>query len=172
LLPEIIIIFSISHLDPETTPIPTLPPSDPCMYAVTLPSMSQRGIQCSAVEVKDSGLLCDRTLEPTWYKPIDNDMFHDMPTSCVSPYVCGTEEPIWLNGTYFFILTRNIQRSRSNEDQCGTRHTALWSCTHIPNIIDLSRKTKQLWSGQASLRRSGRNNKTKTICFPSFEGET
>ena len=24
----------------------------------------------------------------------------------------------------------------------GMRHTALWSCTHIPNIIDLSRKTQ------------------------------
>jgi hypothetical protein len=23
------------------------------------------------------------------------------------------------------------------------RHTALWSCTHIPNIIDLSGKTKK-----------------------------
>ena len=32
------------------------------------------------------------------------------------------------------------------------RHTALWSCTHISNIIDLSGKTKKLWSGQASLR--------------------
>ena len=30
----------------------------------------------------------------------------------------------------------------------GTRHTAWWSCTHIPNIIDLSRKTKILWPGQ------------------------
>ena len=57
--------------------------------------------------------------------------------------------------------------------------------THIPNIIDLSGKTKKLWSGQASLRRSrrsggrrsgsrrsGRKNQTKTICLPSFEGET
>jgi hypothetical protein len=26
--------------------------------------------------------------------------------------------------------------------------TALWSCTHIPNIIHLSRKTKMLWLGQ------------------------
>jgi hypothetical protein len=26
--------------------------------------------------------------------------------------------------------------------------TALWSCTHIPNIIDLSRKTKMLWPRQ------------------------
>ena len=44
----------------------------------------------------------------------------------------------------------------------------------IPNIIDLSGKTKKLWSGQASLRKSGsgRKNQTKTICLPSFEGET
>ena len=32
--------------------------------------------------------------------------------------------------------------SRSNEGHYGTRHTALWSCTHMPNIIDLSRKQK------------------------------
>jgi hypothetical protein len=30
----------------------------------------------------------------------------------------------------------------------GTRHTTLRSCTHIPNIIDLSRKTEMLWPGQ------------------------
>jgi hypothetical protein len=43
----------------------------------------------------------------------------------------------------------------------------------MPNIIDLSGKTKKLWSGQASLRRSrrsgrsgsGRKNQTKTICL-------
>jgi hypothetical protein len=34
--------------------------------------------------------------------------------------------------------------SRSHEGHNGTRHTALWSCTHIPNIIDLSQK-KQLF---------------------------
>ena len=28
------------------------------------------------------------------------------------------------------------------------RDTALRSCTHIPNIIDLSRKTKMLWPEQ------------------------
>ena len=49
---------------------------------------------------------------------------------------------------------------------------------NIPNIIYLSGKTNKLWSGQASLRRSrrsgrsGRKNQTKTICLPSFEGET
>jgi hypothetical protein len=55
----------------------------------------------------------------------------------------------------------------------STQHTTLWSCTHIPNIIDLSGKTKKLWPGQASLRRSrrsgrsgsGRKNQTKTICL-------
>jgi hypothetical protein len=29
--------------------------------------------------------------------------------------------------------------------------TALWSCTHIPNIIDLSRKTKMLWPGEENM---------------------
>jgi activator of HSP90 ATPase len=67
-------------------------------------------------------------------------------------------------------------RSKSHEGHYSMRHTALWSCTHIPNITDLSGKTKKLWSGQASLKRSGRRNgrknQTKTICLPSFEGET
>jgi hypothetical protein len=61
------------------------------------------------------------------------------------------------------------QRSRSHEGHYGTRHTALWSCTHIPNSIDLSRKIKKLWAGQASLRRrrrSGRKNHSSVNgCF-------
>ena len=44
-----------------------------------------------------------------------------------------------------------ILRSISHEGHYGTRHTPLWSCTHIPNIIDLSRKTKMLWPGQEKL---------------------
>ena len=56
------------------------------------------------------------------------------------------------------------QRSRSHKGHYGMWHTALWSCTHIPNIIDLSGKIKKLWSGQASLRRSRTKNQTKTIC--------
>ena len=39
-------------------------------------------------------------------------------------------------------------RSKSHEGHYGMRHTTLWSCTHIPNIIDLSRKIKMLWPGQ------------------------
>ena len=56
-------------------------------------------------------------------------------------------------------------RSRSHGGHYGMWHTALWSCTHIPNIIDLSGKTKKLWSGQASLKRSrsGRKNETNTM---------
>jgi hypothetical protein len=40
------------------------------------------------------------------------------------------------------------QRSRSLEGHYSMRHTVLWSCTHIPIIIDLSRKTKILWPRQ------------------------
>jgi hypothetical protein len=39
-------------------------------------------------------------------------------------------------------------RSKFHEGHYGTWHTTLWSCTHIPNIIDISRKTKMLWPGQ------------------------
>jgi hypothetical protein len=31
-------------------------------------------------------------------------------------------------------------RSKSHEGHYGTRHTTLWSCTHIRNIIDLERQ--------------------------------
>jgi hypothetical protein len=36
------------------------------------------------------------------------------------------------------------QRSRSNKGHYGMWQTALWSCTHIPNIFDLSRNTKNV----------------------------
>ena len=48
------------------------------------------------------------------------------------------------------------------------RHTTLWSCTHIPNIIDLPGKTKKLWSGQASLRRSRSGRKIRIKQYVSF----
>jgi hypothetical protein len=40
------------------------------------------------------------------------------------------------------------QRSRSHKGHYGMLHTALWSCTHIPIIIDLPRKKKMLLPGQ------------------------
>jgi hypothetical protein len=36
-------------------------------------------------------------------------------------------------------------KSKSHEGHYSTRHTALWSCTHIPNIIDLSRRTRKYY---------------------------
>jgi hypothetical protein len=50
-------------------------------------------------------------------------------------------------------------------------HWPIWSCTHIPNIIDLSRKTKKLWSGQASLRRSRKKKiRLKQYVSPRSKG--
>ena len=38
----------------------------------------------------------------------------------------------------YYLKNNNLTlRSKSNEDHYGMRHTSLWSCTHIPNIIDL-----------------------------------
>ena len=39
------------------------------------------------------------------------------------------------------LFKKQLLRSKSHEGHYGMQHTALWSCTHIPNIIDLSGKT-------------------------------
>jgi hypothetical protein len=44
-----------------------------------------------------------------------------------------------------YYLKNNYLTLRSHEGHYGTRHTTLWSCTHIPNIIDPSWKKKMLW---------------------------
>jgi hypothetical protein len=83
--------------------------------------------------------------------------------------ICTTiSYTLWVE--WYYLKNNHLTlRSKSHKGHYGMRHTALWSCTHIPNIIDLSGKTKKLWSGQASLRRSGsrRKNQTKTICLHS-----
>jgi hypothetical protein len=54
----------------------------------------------------------------------------------------------WSFVGFIWIIWPWGQRSRSHEGHYGTRHTALWSCTHIWNIIDLSQKRKMLRPGQ------------------------
>jgi hypothetical protein len=49
---------------------------------------------------------------------------------------------------FIWIIWPRGQMWRSHEGHYGTQHTTLWSCTHIPIIIDLPRKTKKLWPGQ------------------------
>jgi hypothetical protein len=46
------------------------------------------------------------------------------------------------------------------EGHYGAPHTALWSCTHIPNIIDLSGKTKKVMV-QTSFAEKKRKRKKK-----------
>jgi hypothetical protein len=54
--------------------------------------------------------------------------------------ICTTVSyTLWVEWYY---LKNNYLTLRSKEGHYGTRHTALWSYTHISNIIDLSRKTK------------------------------
>ena len=79
--------------------------------------------------------------------------------------ICTTiSYTLWVEWCY---LKNNYLTLRSkvkvHEGHYSTRHTTLWSCTHIPNIIDLSGKTKKLWSGQASLRRSRRSGRGDII---------
>jgi hypothetical protein len=74
---------------------------------------------------------------------------------------------VWSAVNYLNYIKNNYLTLRSkvkvSQGHYGMQHTALWSCTHIPNIIDLSGKTKKLWSGQASLRRSRRSGRKNQI---------
>ena len=54
----------------------------------------------------------------------------------------------WSSVGFIWIIWPWGQRSRSHKGHYSMQHTALWSCTHIPIIIDLSRKTKMLWPEQ------------------------
>ncbi|XP_078572159.1 MAM and LDL-receptor class A domain-containing protein 2-like isoform X1 [Branchiostoma floridae x Branchiostoma japonicum] len=53
----------------------------------------------SAAEVQAGhSPLCDNTLTKGWYRFISY-VGGDIPTTCVEPYHCGTQVPIWMNGT-------------------------------------------------------------------------
>ena len=56
-------------------------------------------------------------------------------------YVMAQTRKYYLKSLYLTLRSKVI----------AVRDTALWSCTHIPNIIDLSRKTKMLWPGQENI---------------------
>jgi hypothetical protein len=60
-------------------------------------------------------------------------------------------------------------RSKSHEGHYGTRHTTLWSCTHIPNIIDLSRKTRMYIVCLIFFFRFFSAKLVQTITFLSFQ---
>ncbi|XP_035689192.1 uncharacterized protein LOC118424643 isoform X1 [Branchiostoma floridae] len=69
--------------------------ADPCTDYQEL----NQARRSAAAEV-DSGsdLLCDNTLSKGWYRFISY-VGGEIPTTCVEPYHCGTQVPIWMNGT-------------------------------------------------------------------------
>ncbi|XP_050419419.1 von Willebrand factor D and EGF domain-containing protein isoform X2 [Patella vulgata] len=66
-------------------------------------------------------LLCDRYLVQGWYRFLDGLI----PTTCIEPFRCGTQAPIWMNGTIPSprdgIVKRNTcVNARSGTDFAGT----------------------------------------------------
>ncbi|XP_066302962.1 uncharacterized protein [Branchiostoma lanceolatum] len=69
--------------------------SDPCTSYQEL----NQARRSAAAEVGSGGnLLCDNTLSKGWYRFISY-VGGEIPTTCVEPYHCGTQVPIWMNGT-------------------------------------------------------------------------
>jgi hypothetical protein len=71
-------------------------------------------------------------------------MSHLNATICTTISYTLRVEWYYLKNNYLTLRSK----VRSHEGHYGTQHTALLSCTDIPNIIDLSRKTNMLWPGQ------------------------
>jgi hypothetical protein len=66
-------------------------------------------------------------------------------TSPFNAAICTTiSYTLWVEWYYIkkTIIWPWGQRSRFHEGHYDTRHTTLWPCTYIPNIIGLSWKTK------------------------------
>ena len=89
-----------------------------------LTSRSKVKVQTKVILVRDTPLMHPHT---KYHWPISKDK------KCYGP-----NKNILFNKT---IIWPSGQRSRSNKGHYGIQHTTLWTCTHIPNIIDLSRKT-------------------------------
>ncbi|XP_019613806.1 PREDICTED: MAM and LDL-receptor class A domain-containing protein 1-like isoform X1 [Branchiostoma belcheri] len=69
--------------------------SDPCTDYQEL----NQARRSSAAEVAAGhSLLCDNTLSAGWYRFISY-VGGEIPTTCVEPYHCGTQVPIWMDGT-------------------------------------------------------------------------
>ncbi|XP_066302609.1 MAM and LDL-receptor class A domain-containing protein 1-like isoform X2 [Branchiostoma lanceolatum] len=69
--------------------------SDPCTNYQEL----NQARRSAAAQVGSGGnLLCDNTLSKAWYRFISY-VGGEIPTTCVEPYHCGTQVPIWMNGT-------------------------------------------------------------------------
>ncbi|XP_078702916.1 oncoprotein-induced transcript 3 protein-like [Branchiostoma floridae x Branchiostoma belcheri] len=69
--------------------------ADPC---VDYQELNQAGRSAAAEADSGSNLLCDNTLSAGWYRFISY-VGGEIPTTCVEPYHCGTQVPIWMNGT-------------------------------------------------------------------------
>ncbi|XP_066302047.1 pancreatic secretory granule membrane major glycoprotein GP2-like [Branchiostoma lanceolatum] len=69
--------------------------TDPCQHHGVI----NQARRSSAATVDDSDLvICDIYLDKGWYR-FTSYTGGEIPTSCVQPYQCSTEVPLWMDGT-------------------------------------------------------------------------
>ncbi|XP_076071801.1 uncharacterized protein LOC143043313 [Mytilus galloprovincialis] len=94
--------------------IVTIQGDDPCTNFTTLNEWRR-----SVANDDTAKRICDSNLKPGWYKSISKagpDMLTDCP---VGGFRCGTNKPIWLNGTYPTKgMTKTLTACVSNYESC------------------------------------------------------
>ena len=115
---------------PDTPPYGHAP-----IYQISLTYLERK--QLFDLEVKGQGptkviMVCDTP-------PYGHAHTHQISLTYLERQKCyGPDNKILFKKTLFDLEVK------VHKCHYGTRHTVLWSCTHIPNIIDLSRKTKNV----------------------------
>nr|XP_022291423.1 uncharacterized protein LOC111102827 [Crassostrea virginica]XP_022291424.1 uncharacterized protein LOC111102827 [Crassostrea virginica] len=90
---------------PGTSPgsgLENSPQSDPCSNTFEHALLKDDGFRSPACRRSQSDPLCDDTLVEDWYllQPSDGSSYLRIHRECPTIGTCGTEKPIWMNGTY------------------------------------------------------------------------
>ncbi|XP_048765393.2 adhesion G-protein coupled receptor F3-like isoform X7 [Ostrea edulis] len=75
---------------------------DPCSNSFEYTILTDDGYRSAACPSSISNHLCDSRLEEAWYRlqSSDESLYLRIPQACPSIRSCGTDNPIWMNGSY------------------------------------------------------------------------
>ncbi|XP_061165138.1 von Willebrand factor D and EGF domain-containing protein-like [Saccostrea echinata] len=92
-----------------------------------------RSLSCSGKTL----LHCDNTLKETWYKVTSQGQPLKMPTFCVRQNHCGTQFPIWMNGSEPSIIEKVVTRKAcvTNGNVCNCEKSYEISVRNCTNFL-------------------------------------
>ena len=90
---------------------------DPCSNTFEHALLKDDGFRSPACRRSQSDPLCDDTLVEDWYllQPSDGSSYLRIHRECPTIGTCGTDKPIWMNGTLQYIAVKHRFHHRSTK---------------------------------------------------------